>query len=77
MRSTFGWSGGFWLAPVLLGLMLIGLGVAIWIDPRLLSCAVAFVLVSTGAMLVGTGLQMRTRVTYRRMDDARFSDDDA
>ncbi|MBL8878298.1 MAG: hypothetical protein JNG88_04180 [Phycisphaerales bacterium] len=76
MLRTFGLSGGFWLGPVLLGLALIAIGVAIWVDPRLLSCAVAFVLISTGAMLIGTGLQMRTQVTYRRMDGARLSDDD-
>ena len=65
-----------WLGPVLLGLFLIAVGVAIWIDPRLLACSVAVLLITFGGVLVASGLQMRTRVSYRRFDRVEFGPED-
>jgi hypothetical protein len=76
MMRIYGFSGGFWLGPVLLGLFLIAVGVAIWIDPRLLACSVAVLLITSGGVLVASGLQMRTRVSYRRFDRVEFGPDD-
>lgn len=66
------WSGDalprFWLAPALLGLILIVLGVLIFRFPILVQYFVAAVFVMTGIGLLGTALQMRTRVSIRRVD---------
>lgn len=74
MMRIVGFSNGFWLGPVLMGLLLIAVGVAIWINPQLLSCSVAVLLIATGAMFVASGLQMRTRVTIHRIDESNFGD---
>lgn len=76
MIRMYGLSSGFWLGPVLLGLFLIAVGIAIWVDPRLLACSVAVLLITLGVFLVGSGLQMRNRVSYRRFDQVEFRADD-
>jgi len=60
---------GIWLAPAFFGVVLILFGVLIFVYPELLSFIVAAVLIFAGFSLLGLAWNMRTRVTYRRMDD--------
>ena len=61
--------GGFWLAPALLGGMLIVFGVLVFVVPKLLELLVAAVFVFAGCSLLGLAWHLRGRVAYRRMDD--------
>ncbi len=61
--------GQFWLFPVMLGLLLIVFGILIFAIPMLLEFIVAAVLFFAGCSLIGVGWHLRSRVTYRRMDD--------
>ena len=64
-----GGGGGLWLLPAFLGLLLIVFGVLIFVVPKLLELIVAAVLVAAGCSLLGLAWHLRSRVTYRRMDD--------
>jgi len=68
----FNWSGeaqgSLWLAPGLLGVILIGLGVLLYVMPELLAYFVAGLFVVAGCGLIGTAWRMRRRVTYQRID---------
>lgn len=59
---------GFWFAPAAAGLLLITMGVLIWFQPQLLAYFVAGAFVFGGVVLLSVGLNMRTRVVYRRID---------
>lgn len=61
-------SGGFWLAPALLGAMLIGAGVLIYVFPQILAYAVAAMFIMAGLSMLGFALGMRRRVVIRRVD---------
>jgi hypothetical protein len=63
---------GLWLGPVILGALLAAFGILIVIEPRVLALAVAGVFMFAGLSLLGLGLAMRGRVTYRRLDDRDF-----
>ena len=58
-----------WFLPAFLGLLLIVFGVLIFVVPKLLELIVAAVLVAAGCSLLGLAWHLRSRVTYRRMDD--------
>lgn len=61
MLMTFGSS--------IAGLMLIGVGVLIFIEPDLVAYVIATLLILAGASLIGSGLAARRRVVYRRLDE--------
>ncbi len=61
-------SGGAWLAPGLLGVLLIAVGVLLDVMPELLAYFVAGLFILAGCALVGAAWQMRRRVSYRRVE---------
>lgn len=67
-------AGGFWLGPVLLGLMLIGFGLLIIARPELLAYLVATFFIVAGLALIGMSWGLRGSITYRRMSDAPGDD---
>lgn len=66
---------GLWLGPVILGALLVAFGILIVIEPRVLALAVAGVFLFVGFSLVGVGLALRGRVSYRRLDERDFPPD--
>lgn len=67
----FWWEEGqdrLWLAPALLGLLLILLGVLLYKHPELLAYFVAGVFVLVGSGLIVSAWRMRRRVTYRQIN---------
>ncbi len=77
--AIFGWSGdlgGIWVAPAMLGLLLILMGLLLFIFPRLLAYFVAAVFFSAGLALLGSAWRMRQSVRYQRVRGAwRVSDE--
>lgn len=71
MRIEWGSSlpSGLWLGQVVLGALLTLFGILIVIEPRVLTLAVAGVFVFAGLSLLGLGLVLRRRVSYRRLDE--------
>jgi hypothetical protein len=67
-------AGGFWVGPLLLGLMLIGFGLLIIARPELLAYLVATLFIVAGLALLGMSWGLRGSITYRRMSDS--PDDD-
>jgi len=63
-----GGTGGFWMGPATLGVLLILIGVLLFVWPQLLAFVVAGVFISAGAGLLATAWGMRHRITYRRID---------
>jgi hypothetical protein len=63
---------GLWLGPVILGALLTAFGILIVIEPRVLALAVAGVFMFAGLSLLGLGLALRGRVSYRRLDERDF-----
>ena len=68
----FDWSyetlRSFWLAPALLGLLLIALGVVLYLNPLLLAYFIAGLFVLAGCALLGVAWRIRRRVSYHRLD---------
>jgi hypothetical protein len=60
--------GKAWLAPGLLGVLLIALGVLLYKMPELLAYFVAGLFILAGCGLIGAAWQMRRRFTYRRVE---------
>lgn len=61
---------GVWIPPAMLGLMLVLVGVLIIVMPQLLAYFVATAFIMAGVGMLGIAMQMRTRVTFRRIDEA-------
>jgi hypothetical protein len=59
---------GLWLAPALLGALLIALGVLLYVMPRLLEYFIAGIFVLAGCALIGSAWRMRRRVSYRQIN---------
>jgi len=68
MRRSARFRRGFWFAPAALGLVLIGLGLLIFWNPFLLAYVVACTFVFGGLVLLSLALQMRSRISYHRID---------
>ena len=60
--------GGFWLAPVLVGVLLILIGVLLFVWPKLLSFVLASVFVVAGCGVIGAAWRMRRHVSYQRIE---------
>jgi hypothetical protein len=60
--------GNVWLAPGLLGVLLIALGVLLYKMPELLAYFVAGLFVLAGCGLIGAAWQMRRRFNYHRVE---------
>lgn len=58
----------FWFAPLTAGVALILMGVLIYVYPALLAYIVSFAFVFAGLTLLVVGLQMKSRIVYRRVD---------
>lgn len=58
----------FWFAPLTAGVALILMGVLIYLYPSILVYTVSFGLVFAGLTLLVVGLQMKSRIIYRRVD---------
>lgn len=59
---------GFWFAPAALGLVLIGLGLLIFYNPFMLAYVVASSFVFGGFVFLTLAMQMRSRISYHRID---------
>lgn len=65
---------GFWFAPAAFGLVLMGMGLLIFFRPQLLAYMVALTFVTAGFVMLVLAIQMKTRITYRRVDTAFRND---
>lgn len=74
MTSTKRMRRGFWFAPAAFGLVLMGMGLLIFLRPELLAYMVALTFVTAGFVMLVLAIQMRTRITYRRVDTAFRND---
>jgi hypothetical protein len=70
MRRNARLRRGFWFAPAALGLVLIAMGLLIFYNPLLLAYVVAGTFVFGGVVLLSLAMQMRSRVSYHRIDSA-------
>ena len=70
MRRSARLRRGFWFAPAALGLVLIALGLLIFYRPYLLNYVVACTFVVGGIVLLSLAMQMRSRISYHRIDSA-------
>ena len=68
MRRSARLRRGFWFAPAALGLILIALGLLIFYNPFLLAYVVACTFVFGGVVLLSLAMQMRSRISYHRID---------
>ena len=68
LQWSHGTPGSLWLAPMLLGVLLILMGVVLYVWPKLLAYFVAGIFIVVGCGLLGSGWRMRRRVSYRPID---------
>ncbi len=70
--ALYWWSAGplgVWRAPALLGLVLIGLGILLFIFPQVFAFAAGTLLLIGGVWLLGLAWRLRTRVSYRPVEE--------
>jgi hypothetical protein len=58
----------FWFAPAFVGVCLIVCGTLVIVFPRFLELMVAGGFIFAGLALLGVAMQMKSRVTFRRVD---------
>ncbi len=63
----------FWLAPALLGVVLIALGILLLAKPELVAYIMAYlgaaILIIAGVSLITTAWRLRSNISYHRVDE--------